>query len=482
LNEAEIYFSRYTAGGWTAPFLLGIFPIEYTPDIPGSGSISPSLAVGKSDTAFISWKTAMSDYLPIPHYAVVWAGWFNIAAPSLNLATLDSVTTLPYPCPCVAVDTSGVSHFAWDDKPPRYYSISYRKRDKSGFSIEEEISQGPENSSPYLDFSRWQNRIDAIWEGPFLGMVSYRSKLDTATIWDSIAVVDTSAIWPVITAGGYAVFTKDSEIYKKRKIGNLWPDTTLQNISNTPTTSNFPQACFSQTVSGSNLFTVWTEGNSAPYEIRFAKLSVPPVAKFYVDAGQIEKSPYCIQREGYKIFGPEAYKTIDYHPEKLIYLFGGFEKNKKYEVEVVYYYEKETPVPLGWVAQASSLCRQARCLSHQDEGQVCFVMEMDIDGTLKARTKIKSDERVVVKKPIPNSAYNKDGEVYLYINRIKGDYALVAEIYIYEFDKKPETEGKGATQLAVQSSKFIVHSKLYQSYPNPFRQATEIKYQIAECG
>ncbi|MEW6686832.1 MAG: hypothetical protein AB1393_11600, partial [Candidatus Edwardsbacteria bacterium] len=42
LNEAEIYFSRYTAGGWTAPFLLGIFPIEYTPDIPGSGSISPS--------------------------------------------------------------------------------------------------------------------------------------------------------------------------------------------------------------------------------------------------------------------------------------------------------------------------------------------------------------------------------------------------------------------------------------------------------
>ncbi|MEW6687010.1 MAG: FlgD immunoglobulin-like domain containing protein, partial [Candidatus Edwardsbacteria bacterium] len=31
-------------------------------------------------------------------------------------------------------------------------------------------------------------------------------------------------------------------------------------------------------------------------------------------------------------------------------------------------------------------------------------------------------------------------------------------------------------------SKFIVHSKLYQNAPNPFSKATEIRYQIPDCG
>ncbi|MEW6686467.1 MAG: hypothetical protein AB1393_09740 [Candidatus Edwardsbacteria bacterium] len=38
----------------------------------------------------------------------------------------------------------------------------------------------------------------------------------------------------------------------------------------------------------------------------------------------------------------------------------------------------------------------------------------------------------------------------------------------------------GVEETSVHSSKFIVHSKLYQNQPNPFTESTEIRYQIAD--
>ncbi|MEW6685951.1 MAG: T9SS type A sorting domain-containing protein, partial [Candidatus Edwardsbacteria bacterium] len=40
----------------------------------------------------------------------------------------------------------------------------------------------------------------------------------------------------------------------------------------------------------------------------------------------------------------------------------------------------------------------------------------------------------------------------------------------------------GVEETSVHSSKFVVHSKLYQNAPNPFSKATEIRYQIPDCG
>jgi hypothetical protein len=273
------------------------------------------------------------------------------------------------------------------------------------------------------------------------------------------------SVQPVIAAGGYAVFSKGNEIFYKRKIGSLWPDSTLKNISNTAAASDQPQACFSQTVSGSNLYVTWTEGNAAPYQVNFAKISVPAVAKVYVNTGDTEQSAYCLQRDGHLSFGPESYKTVDYDSDQLKYRFDGLNKDKKYSIKLIYYCEYSTAV------------EEVKAVP----GRV-WIQELDIDGTAKQRTRLMSSERIAVEKNIPPAAYNKDGEIVVDINRISGDYAVCAEIFLYEYDKEVE-EGKSfVAKTAGFSPSIPLTNHVFQNAPNPFGHRTSISYQLAHEG
>ena len=466
LWDGELYFSRFNGTSWTTPYVLGAFPLGKAVDLPKD--IAPAIAISKSDTAFITWKSGTGGLAR--DYDIIYAGWFNSqqATPVLQYSKIDSVPALAYPCPTVALDSLGVVHYAWDDKlTPRRYAISYRKREINGlFTPKEEISSYGENIAPCLDFSRWQNSINAVWEGPLWPSVSYRSKLDTASSWNLIDTIDMTGMQPVTVAGGYAVFSRDGEIYVNRKVGNLWPDTAEINISNTTAMSNYPQACFSQTAGGSSLYVAWTEGDAAPYQIKFAKIAVPAVAKVYADVGGATASAYCLQRDGYLVFGPESYQTVDYDSEQLKYRFDGFKKDKKYSIKLVYYCE------YGVAGQET-----------KGGPRKSWTQELDIDGTVKHRTKLVSGERIIVEKNIPPAAYNKDGVIIVDINRITGDYAVCAEIYLYEYDKECEEDKSTATQSASLSTGIPIVNQLCQNAPNPFgSQPTIIQYAVTKPG
>lgn len=465
-REAEMYYRRKTSTGWQGIALLDTFSLGRVPDLVTS--ITPALAIGKSDTAYLTWLAAPTEYI-MPMYDFLFAGQLDINNPSGSFAysPIDSLSIAAYRCPSLGVDTMGVVHIAWDDNPP---GIAYRKRNIDGtYSPKEFISTGPEDLSPCLNFSRWQNNIDVIWEGPILPQIGYSTKPDTGTTWDSIKVLDTLAVQPVVTAGGYAAYSKDNDIYIKRKVGNLWPDSTEKNISNTTGTSNYPQLAFSQTAESTNLYCAWTEGDSAPYQIKFIKIAVLPVAKIYADVGGVDLSPYCIQRAGYKIFGSEPYQTVDYHPQRLIYKFGGFNKNKKYSIEIVYYYQDQSEV-----AEKEA----------KGGNRKYWMQELNIDGTCKANTKLVSGQRVVVKKSIPPAAYTKDGEILVYIDKVSGDYAVCAEIFLYEFDKDCEdcTDEKSIQASSSVPNGLPLTTAVYQNAPNPFNQATTIRYQMSKPG
>jgi hypothetical protein len=195
------------------------------------------------------------------------------------------------------------------------------------------------------------------------------------------------------------------------------------------------------------LTAIWTEGNQAPYEIRVKTVALPEIPFFYADAGKEYPSPWTVQREGYIQFAPEPEKTIDYHPQKLIYHFQNLNPEKRYRIKLVFYFESQS--------------------------QNRWKMKIDADNIFHANLWINPGEVTTLERWLPTACY-KDGEIYLNITKIIGDYALVSQIFIYEYEREIEEISKNTQESgslpANEPSIFI--------RPNPVYSTASISYSL----
>ena len=68
-------------------------------------------------------------------------------------------------------------------------------------------------------------------------------------------------------------------------------------------------------------------------------------------------------------------------------------------------------------------------------------MKIDGDNIFHANLWIKPKEITTLERWLPVACY-KDGEIYLSIQRIIGDYAFVAQIFIYEYEREAKEIAK----------------------------------------
>lgn len=171
-----------------------------------------------------------------------------------------------------------------------------------------------------------------------------------------------------------------------------------------------------------------------------------PVPLYYADLGQEEPSRFTIQREGYIQYGSESYKTIDYHPDELIYRMPDLNPGRKYQLDVVYY--------------------------HEGSGE--WKERLVVDGIPMDNSKVEPHTRVVVSKWLPEATY-LDEEIKVTLARVSGDYAILAQLFLYEFERP----GEGGSQSARGASLRIPKDYgLRQNYPNPLSRSTIINYQV----
>ena len=120
--------------------------------------------------------------------------------------------------------------------------------------------------------------VHIVWEED--GKIKYRQK--RGTNWNTIETVSNISLTsrsPQILDGDICIFTEaplfgsySHIVYRKRSAAG-WSASAV--IDSTDNLSEYPQGYVVTTGLPRMLHIVWTEGNNAPYEIRYKKISLP---------------------------------------------------------------------------------------------------------------------------------------------------------------------------------------------------------------
>lgn len=442
----ELYFSKLGPSGWTYPYLL--FSGDLLRICP------PSAVVARTDTAHITWTQS-----PALNFWEVNYGSFDLMQPepSLVYCTYDTVTTdTAMALASIALDIEGGLNMVWN-RAGEIYGI---RKTETGFSDPINISNTP-SMSTHPTISALGDRICMAWqEEADAGTL----KVCYGTTWIGLGcepVVTDYLRFPLgngecpvtfgpLVAWSGAVLGPDYEVF------SFLPDefgdivyTSLLTESYEP--SKYPGITVRQFTPKADIAYVWTEWDPSGYFlVKMADPPIPPLPYYSADLGNPEPSRYTVQREGFKIWGMRAFQSADYHPEQLIYHFSKLDAEKKYSIKVVYYFEHDL----------------------QEEWEMMLV----VDGIPMQNTKISPREKVVVEKWLPRATY-LDGEIDVTVERLRGDYAICSEIFLFRFER---TEGEGGSGLQLASAGGLKPSafKLFQNRPNPTAANSTIAYQI----
>ncbi len=203
--------------------------------------------------------------------------------------------------------------------------------------------------------------------------------------------------------------------------------------------------------------TIWTE-EIAPeiYEVRFDcyryVYNPDPEEKaslyYAVEIGDNTPSSYCTQRDGYLSYG--QYK-IDYGQQKLKYKLPYLHPSYYYDLRAIVY----------------------------QQGQNSYSQNFDIDSIYSTTLTFTSNRPETVWIRIPQQAYKYDTKVKQEIKKILGNRAVVTDLRLYQ--REEFTSGGGTGQQSITNT-LIQLPILYQSYPNPFKSRTVIRYILpTEC-
>ena len=308
---------------------------------------------------------------------------------------------------------------------------------------------------PYVD-AQANGRVNYVWEDSTADNIDiYWQYEDSPFLPENISNTVGKSQWPQICRGTtwltwseciYPPTDHNWDIYYKDL---EYPG--YQNLSQTPVMSQYSHGVVIPPgwppPYESELVAIWTEGNHVPYEIRAKSVVIPTPAYFYVDAGKINSSPWTIQRQDYIQFSPDPEKTIDYHPEKLIYRFSNLHPGKRYRIKLVFYYKSSNPKR--------------------------WRLKINGDNILHANIKLNEGEITVFERILPPTCY-KDSTLYLNIEKMIGDYALVSQIFIYGDGYEGESisnNTNGLTTLLNSECSISIH-------PNPFQSRAVIQYSL----
>lgn len=285
VNSKLVYFSRYTyASGWSTPCSLithtGTDTIHYLP---------PSLAIDDSDTAHLAWGIiAEPDSYPDSVSYELYYSTFNARVDEPSISSEDTLDEAKQYATqwlnvkgYVSLDlyNDTISVVVWSRPIGDGKDTIYCKQEtSSGWPSSPDVvsSSSSKASNPFCDIIG--SIIHVVWEEE--GVIKHRQRY-IHTDWMSIETVSNTLLTsrnPQIVNGDICVYTEVPQfvpnhrshvVYRKRSGQGTWGSSNI--LESTSYESEYPQSFILE----KDLYVAWTEGNSAPYEVKYKKKSEP---------------------------------------------------------------------------------------------------------------------------------------------------------------------------------------------------------------
>ncbi len=166
---------------------------------------------------------------------------------------------------------------------------------------------------------------------------------------------------------------------------------------------------------------------------------------YVVDIGKTEPSPYCLERDGFLTQGTF---TLDYGDNNLKYKLPFLNPQYNYTMRAIVY----------------------------RTGVGNWIEDVYVDSTLTATILSEPYQPETVWINVPKEYYEYDTKIEKEIEKIIGRRALIADLRLYQVESNDSTTTGGGQQSAGYT--LIQRPKLYQSYPNPFKLRTAIRYTL----
>ncbi len=332
------------------------------------------------------------------------------------------------------------------------------------------ISNDDDKTADMPKIEIFNDYAHAIWQeiDPVDGIqkIWWRQRHKTEETWGTLRCINPytthTSFDPVILKGTWALWTEEysqniTELWGSTKFLDYWTDPVQ--VTFTGGISLYPQMTFKPIFAGQNpeilrvapdtLIFAWIENVCEQGAIFVKKMPTTRLMYYQVALGKEMPSPYTVQRDSFISYGTEWYKNVDIHPNELIYHFENFNPLNEYILELVFYYEGNSP---DWK------------------------MMVFTDQVSRGVAHLENGDSVLFWKKIPKNVYS-DGKIDIKIKKIRGDFAVLSGIFIREFPNPPENSG-GIQNAGIISP--IRKLMLYPGKPNPFKDKTIISYQLPE--
>ncbi|MGB9720943.1 MAG: T9SS type A sorting domain-containing protein [bacterium] len=347
--------------------------------------------------------------------------------------------------PSIVKDDADTLHAVWQRATTDTIAYATRYRIGSWQVWGDTLApQGRQSAHPFPE--PYGNRIYIVWQSKY--------PYGTEEVWRAYRTSgenrfpyrynisntpSTRSFYPTSASGFFTVFSDEHDppwdIYA----------TYFGNISQSPgVTSQYSHSCMKYGAAENYLYTIWLEGNSAPYQLMFKKITyVAPPAFAYITspAGQSSPSPYLVNRDGYISTGQVP---IDYGYSSVQYRFPLL-PDFIYKLKTTLYFE-------------GSGIRTARIKAESFEQTIQY----------------NANSPRTVEFIIPPQLY-QDTILQLALEKISGNFISVGPIEIYRY----EYEGSGGPQDAMTIP--INMGKLFLNInPKPVRNKITIQYTLQQ--
>ena len=361
----------------------------------------------------------------------------------LHMVTLDF--------PSTAIDYIYKLYATWMHGDTVYYGTRTPGQSRWNKNINPFGLQGRNSAHPFIE--TYGDSVFVVWQNESNGEV-YRGRkylLFPNFSWSNLSQTPTTlSNYPVNASGLVTTFVDEALPLAEQDIfWKTYPGQPLHNLSNTPTVKSiYPHASLWIPMEQvPQQYTVWQEGNTSPYIIKFEKViinSALPLAFFTSVPGFSIPSLHLAERDS---FISSWRIPVDIGHDVVAYQFP---LDPKYRYRM-------------------------KAAAYKEYGNT-WSMKVNIDGNEMGKIEYDANKQESLVVLIPPESY-KDSIIKVVFNNDVGDYAAVGPVYIYRYEVSDKDNKGGLPGGAMSQNSHSLINEHLTVFPNPFGQSVNIKFR-----